>query len=65
MRPLADQATLSLAELACAAIEDRAAAISARVCTAVTGARVQLVVENGGERLDPEERGSAVRGRAA
>ena len=96
--PLADQATLSLAELACVAIEDRAAAISAqglnveqrpdpharvtgsapllarmvenvienaighnqpdgwlRVCTAVEGTRAQLVVENGGERLDPDD----------
>ncbi len=94
--PLADEATLSLAELACGAIEDRDAAISAqglnveqrpdphawvtgsapllarmvenvienaighnqpdgwlRVCTAVDGTRAQLVVENGGERLDP------------
>jgi signal transduction histidine kinase len=93
--PLAEQATLSLAEIACVAIEDRAAAISAqglnveqqtdpharvtgsapllarmvenvienaighnqpegwlRVCTAVEGTRAQLVVENGGERLD-------------
>ncbi len=96
--PLADQATLSLAELACVAIEDRAAAISAqglnveqrpdpharvsgsapllarmvenvienaighnqpdgwlRVCTAVEGTRARLVVENGGERLDPDD----------
>jgi signal transduction histidine kinase len=96
--PLADQATLSLAELACVAIEDRAAAISAqglnveqrpdpharvsgsapllarmvenvienaighnqpdgwlRVCTAVEETRAQLVVENGGERLDPDD----------
>ena len=95
--PLADQATLSLAELACVAIEDRGAAISAqglnveqrpdpharvsgsapllarmvenvienaighnqpdgwlRVCTAVEGTRARLVVENGGERLDPD-----------
>ncbi len=95
--PLADQATLSLAELACVAIEDRGAAISAqglnveqrpdpharvtgsapllarmvenvienaighnqpdgwlRVSTAVEGTRAQLVVENGGERLDPD-----------
>ena len=95
--PLVDQATLSLAQLASVAIEDRAAAISAlglnveqrpdpharvsgsapllarmvenvienaiahnqpegwlRVCTAVEGTRAQLVVENGGERLDPD-----------
>jgi signal transduction histidine kinase len=95
--PLADRATLSLAELACVAIEERGAAISAqglkveqrvdphawvsgsapllarmvenvienaighnepegwlRVCTAVEGARAQLVVENAGERLDPD-----------
>jgi signal transduction histidine kinase len=95
--PLADQATVSLSELACVAIEERGAAISAqglrveqrpdprawvsgsapllarmvdnvienaighnqpegwlRVCTAVEGARAQLVVENGGERLDPD-----------
>ncbi len=95
--PFADQATLSLAELACVAIEDRSAAISAqglnveqrpdprarvtgnapllarmvenvienaighnepdgwlRVSTAVEGTRAQLVVENGGERLDPD-----------
>jgi hypothetical protein len=93
--PLADQATVSLAEIACVAIEDRGAAIAAqglnveqrtdprarvtgsapllarmvenvienaighnqaegwlRVCTAVAGTRAQLVVENGGERLD-------------
>jgi signal transduction histidine kinase len=95
--PLVNEATLSLAELACVAIEDRAAAISARglnveqqtdpyaqiagsppllarmvenvienaithnqpegwlrVCTAVDGTCAQLVVENGGERLDPD-----------
>jgi signal transduction histidine kinase len=96
--PLADQATLSLAELAWVAIEDRAAAISAQglsveqrtdpharvtggapllarmvdnvienaighnqpdgwllVYTAVEGTRAQLVVENGGERLDHDD----------
>src|SRR3954469_6148011 len=96
-RPLADRATLSLAELASVAIEDRGAEIAAqglnveqrpdphacvtgsasllarmvenlienaighnqpdgwlRVCTAVEGPRAQLVVENGGERLDPD-----------
>ncbi len=95
--PLADHATLSLAELACVAVEDRNAAISAqglnvvqrpdphawvtgsapllarmvenvienaighnqpdgwlRVCTSVEGKRARLVVENGGERLDPD-----------
>ncbi len=95
--PPADEATLSLAELASVAIEDRGAAILARgltveqrpdphacvtgsapllarmvenvienaighnqpdgwlrVCTAIEGARAQLVVENGGERLSPD-----------